>query len=999
MSIFGGTFKPFVIRQLKARQALMAHGLNTPNNQRSLNVQLYTSAKTSWVKMSSFVNYSPKPGEIPESDALARKYVLLGGTLWDNPAEPLKPELKFGVDNGKSAYSSKDGLGHKLMPGIESISVNNEGAYGSLRSATIIYKCWTKQQLDDLEILYMRVGYPVLLEWGWSMYLDTSKTGDSDYTRKSDKGDLDVSATDLNSYITKPIKSWDSSTINPFDSNKTLETLYDDIERLNFKYNGNYDGLVGIVKNFSYKIEVDGSYTCTTNLISMGDALASIKMNRANTDNNTEDDNVEGYKTGFTALMSRLTVGVTTTGQGANQSRTIKLSDFVAPESISTIPGIDAKTIVLSKFANNPYDSTTAPTYIQLSFLIALINANFNTYLDGNPLVNIELPIYNREFNSGNGLCLASIDSVSIDPSVCIIKNKDASWITENPEGYYPKELKDAGVYMQEFLIRDEASAAHNLGQIGNVYVCIQYVTKVFNDVMSSKASGEVGIYEFLKKVLDGVSYALGSINDFDVYVTDSKAVIIDKNYTELPSKSKKDSKFELNIFGIDSVVRDFKITSKIFESQAYQMGIAAGGQMNVGGVNTSTQNYFNRGLKNRLYTTISETPNQGTGTTEFDRKVEEARNVLNLTKYLNDFLERSTYPATEGSIPSANTHLKQVLLTVNNDVNYRAVIPISVEVTLDGIAGIAIGEVFRLNTNMLPKDYDNKNIGFIVSSLKHTIANSQWLTTMGAYVILLDQGEGVKSSGGLSSYKKAELTGYKEAYKTKVQAELANYRLTYIKILHFLAEYFAGNLTVGLYQTVYAIDLQTGQKYVKGTEPRLGPDGVGRNYRFEAEPYKFKRLYIKNPIYSATDYNAILAELNAPYPEGDFIQKRYQLMPSVNEVEKGSTGFLDTLKRGLNEKQALDKSKEIVKKELNRLTDYKLLVDKAKPLADDIIQIIDAINFNDTSKSKLFKASVAGVGKSPIKPKLNSNGMDVDYREREGEKILIIYNPADNIE
>jgi hypothetical protein len=271
MSIFGGTFKPFVIKQITARQALMSQGVNTPGGKRSRNVQLYTAAKSSWVKMASFVDYSSDPG-VASNDSLARKYVLMGGTLWNNPENNLRTDLKYGVDTPreKGAYTSTDGFGHKLMPGITAISVNNEGAYGSLRSATISYKCWTKQQLDDLEILYMRAGYPVLLEWGWSMYIDTATKEDTDYKRKSNRGDLNVTSADLAKFIEKPLQSWNGTTINPFDPTKTLETLYDDIERLQAKYSGNYDGMVGIIKNFSYRLETDGSYTCTTNLISMG---------------------------------------------------------------------------------------------------------------------------------------------------------------------------------------------------------------------------------------------------------------------------------------------------------------------------------------------------------------------------------------------------------------------------------------------------------------------------------------------------------------------------------------------------------------------------------------------------------------------------------------------------------------------------------------------------------------------------------------------------------
>jgi hypothetical protein len=220
------------------------------------------------------------------------------------------------------------------------------------------------------------------------------------------------------------------------------------------------------------------------------------------------------------------------------------------------------------------------------------------------------------------------------------------------------------------------------------------------------------------------------AVNDFDVYVTDSRAVIMDKSYTELPSKTGKDTKFELNIFGIDTVVRNFKINSKIFQSQSSMIAIAASGKLNLGGVNSSTQDYFNKGLQSRLYEEITDDPTITTKETEEQDALKYAESTLKLAKYLNDFIIMQTFPVPGESTSFANTCLKSVLLNVNTDVNYRSVIPINTEIIMDGIAGIAIGEVFRINSSMLPKEYHRRDLGFIVTSLKQTVEGSNWLTT-----------------------------------------------------------------------------------------------------------------------------------------------------------------------------------------------------------------------------------------------------------------------------
>jgi hypothetical protein len=70
-------------------------------------------------------------------------------------------------------YNDFRQLGARPMPGITSVDINNKSAYGSLKEANIRYYCWDKHQLEELELLYMRTGYTVLLEWGWSQYLDS----------------------------------------------------------------------------------------------------------------------------------------------------------------------------------------------------------------------------------------------------------------------------------------------------------------------------------------------------------------------------------------------------------------------------------------------------------------------------------------------------------------------------------------------------------------------------------------------------------------------------------------------------------------------------------------------------------------------------------------------------------------------------------------------------------------------------------------------------------
>ena len=160
MSIFKNTFKKEIQTQLEIRQNAILN--RTPTTIKYLN------SRNAWIKMSSSVNASLSPGT-PSTNDLADNYQLQGGIL--------SPQgLRSGVvnlNNTNAAYDNLTPLGEpyqrgiRPMPGITTIDIKSKSAYGSLREVVVNFQCWDIKQLEDLELLYMRPGYTVLVEWGW----------------------------------------------------------------------------------------------------------------------------------------------------------------------------------------------------------------------------------------------------------------------------------------------------------------------------------------------------------------------------------------------------------------------------------------------------------------------------------------------------------------------------------------------------------------------------------------------------------------------------------------------------------------------------------------------------------------------------------------------------------------------------------------------------------------------------------------------------------------
>ena len=137
--------------------------------------------------------------DIDGSYTLASNNVLQGGTLSPTSVEATQttnetntPEFALKNRGGfDGAYDlPSDGFGYVPMPGITSVNIKTKTAYGSLRGATVNFECHNLSQLSILEQLYMRPGYPCLLEWGWLPFIDNDEDQQTRMNFLSDDGEF-----------------------------------------------------------------------------------------------------------------------------------------------------------------------------------------------------------------------------------------------------------------------------------------------------------------------------------------------------------------------------------------------------------------------------------------------------------------------------------------------------------------------------------------------------------------------------------------------------------------------------------------------------------------------------------------------------------------------------------------------------------------------------------------------------------------------------------------
>jgi hypothetical protein len=262
-NIFGEGFPDEIVKQVAERQKVYASGIQ--RDVRSIEDVQYLNSNTAFIKLLSSVRIKT-PSDVNgtvikdlnlSGDNLAKKFVLFGG-ITELKGTELTSSMGISFENTLSGNNAAYGMGGndfgiRPMPGIVSATINHENR-GSLRRAEVKIKAYNRAQFEILDVLYLRVGFHILLEWGHTLYLDSG--GTLQYMNGSES----LQETFLN-------------------GGKTYEQILKEIAQRRLTYSGNYDAMLGKVTNFQWTFNPDGSYDITVKISSIGDIIESLKAN------------------------------------------------------------------------------------------------------------------------------------------------------------------------------------------------------------------------------------------------------------------------------------------------------------------------------------------------------------------------------------------------------------------------------------------------------------------------------------------------------------------------------------------------------------------------------------------------------------------------------------------------------------------------------------------------------------------------------------------------
>jgi len=803
-NIVGEGFASEIIKQVEQRQNIYG-SINRTNEQ--LN---YLNNRTGWCRLVSSVDVKESVRNLRDRDAnLAKNFILFNGTsafssttsssgtkkinyfqrsgVWPGTDDPSFNDYAYGMGGTN--------FGLRPMPGITQATIKTE-TRGSLKTATVNIQANNREQFDIIDILYLRLGFTVLLEWG-----------NSSYYRNNGSYEPNNPNTLVDDFLT--------------GKNLTYDNYPEKINEKRLASNGNYDALIGKVVNFNWTFTKEGTYDITLTIRSMGDVIESLKTNillpspsigigvlasSANPNPPALNLNTPALQPTSTQVQIPLRVP-------SPQSQEV-IKDFANTHEIgkefyrlqqilqsnNKILGNNNNVEAFRQKFNT--QSHKDIYYIRFGYLLKFIEQRIIPTVDKSPLIKIDT-------NINSNIIYLQARQISTDPGICVcnrtIKNVIGNSITFFPEGNNFAESKNSSSY----------------GKIMNLYFNMEWILTTMDDLKDE--NGKTSLFDLINSLCKGWNKASGNFSKLQPIITEDKTLqIIDE--LVLPDKNDwlKDPKYStlplstdsavFKVYTKESFIKDVSFNTTISNNLATMITIGATSKGYVVGQDSTALSRMNAGLVDRFKKEIN---NEGDKGEESQSAQALPDNFKEVYKAFNEFVTRlggdnptwnqeainnftntaaqfyeydqayqiisptppkpnSNTPITFDTIRQAQQAIEfqnqaggNVDVTLIGPVERLAskksspsigFLPFDLQLKMDGLSGMKIYQAYTIDNNFLPSNYP-QSLEFLIKGITNTIQNNEWTTTIESIVVPKTPG-GTIIGGGTVENASGNATG-----------------------------------------------------------------------------------------------------------------------------------------------------------------------------------------------------------------------------------------------
>jgi LAS superfamily LD-carboxypeptidase LdcB len=290
-----------------------------------------------------------------------------------------------------------------------------------------------------------------------------------------------------------------------------------------------------------------------------------------------------------------------------------------------------------------------------------------------------------------------------------------------------------------------------------NILVNVDFIASTIIGLKDDKQNVFLG--EFLTTLMSGISSAIGGINEFVVGFdeTTSTIIIYDAQYSNAADQQKPLP--EIPVFGLKTTVRSYGLQTEASSKLGSMLAISArAGAHSLAGSNQDASSFvaINSKLKDRLLIDTSNDPTENTDTGSVTAPTTDFSIQNQFNAQVCNYYGVDSKPVSYDTslIYGVQNYYINQLISIKggsspneaDSVTATGILPLALNITLEGIGGIPLYQGFTLPKDRLPAQYkDGGNgkqlVGFVVSGLNHTISNNEWLTTIISKMVNLPKG------------------------------------------------------------------------------------------------------------------------------------------------------------------------------------------------------------------------------------------------------------------
>ena len=773
-NIFGKPFRSWVTKQIQTRQESLGY------KDYKFDDLKYQNAKTPWIRLASTVDISSnsedsvvksllKSGIIESNfsgDVAAKNFILQGGVVGIGENNELITYKGLNTSNqyynGAYGWGGLNEKGYVPLPGIIDADLLYK-SNGAFAQATINMKCFSRTQLALMDVLYMRPGFNLLLEFGWSTYLDNNGDLRTYDTFISNALDFTLNKTGISA---EDFENKDGS---------RQSNILGLIEKERVDRDGNYEAIFGTITNFNWTFNPeDGSYSCQTQLVGHGNVIESLKVNlnqptekdkktepagetepdplQANIKNNVFTNYITKIYEDFISAQDTTLTDKNNAALGINDPISFGIQDYKL-EGFRSFDSEGAQDLTIKNgvvgFTGMQTDSENLnpiQVYVKFSVILAILQKYFLIYDDS----DIPYFYFNFKFfdlDNDNNYLVNIPGQFSANPLMCF-------------HPYENHNLKEAGFDIPESTLNKIfTKAAPNflsdkghMAKMSDIFINIQFLdTVLFDDDMKNAKTGTVTMLNFLQAILNAINSARGGINNFRITteLANNTVVITDETparwKTDNPPTSEDTELCIFNTFGVKnkqegSIVKNLDIQSQIDQDMMTVIAASTGNRSNGFNANGTGLSKWNQGLVDRIF------PNPGDSTDLTDEESEDKlkklwKDTMNQDGEYNGLfvsvVDGLKWMKTNiDTLVSSNQTFQELLIgkmVENSEVNSPYFLPFQFSMDIEGISGIRLYEHFDMDANVLPHTYDSDTLELQIKSCDHTIDANTWTTKTSA--------------------------------------------------------------------------------------------------------------------------------------------------------------------------------------------------------------------------------------------------------------------------